>query len=251
METTFAVAVGIGFLHTLLGPDHYLPFIVIGRARHWRLGRTLALAMACGVGHVASSVVLGLAGAVLGAGLFELEALEARRGDIAGWSLLLFGLGYTAWGVWRAMRRGPHRHVHLHENGTVHVHPHAHASAAGHGTVGAHGHVHGTDPAPKTAPEPATWKQLTPWVLFLVFVLGPCEPLIPLFFADAVRGDWSHALVVSGGYAVATLAVMAVLVTVSWYGLRRLDLGPLERFSHALAGGVVLLAGFAMVFLGL
>ena len=111
METTFAVAVGIGFLHTLLGPDHYLPFIVIGRARHWRLGRTLALAMACGLGHVGSSVALGLAGAALGAGLFELEALETRRGDLAGWSLLLFGLGYTAWGVWRAMRQIGRAHV--------------------------------------------------------------------------------------------------------------------------------------------
>lgn len=249
METTFAVAVGIGFLHTLLGPDHYLPFIVIGRARHWRLGRTLALAMACGVGHVASSIVLGLVGAVLGVGLFELEALEASRGDVAGWSLLLFGAGYAAWGVWRAMRHGPHRHVHLHENGTVHAHPHGHASAAGHGTLVGHAHMHPPDAAP--AAEPAPWRQLTPWVLFLVFVLGPCEPLIPLFFADAIRGDWAHALVVSGGYAVATLAVMAVLVTASWHGLRRLDLGPLERFSHALAGGVVLLAGFAMVFLGL
>ncbi len=249
MQTTVAVAVGIGFLHTLLGPDHYLPFIVIGRARHWRLGRTLALAMVCGVGHVASSAVLGLVGAVLGAGLFEMEGLEARRGDIAGWSLLVFGLGYTAWGVWRALRRGPHRHVHLHGDQTVHVHPHAHASAASHGTVDAHGHDH--QPAPDAGIDPVSWKQLTPWVLFLVFVLGPCEPLIPLFFADAVRGDWAHALVVSAAYAAATLVVMAVLVTVSWYGLRRLNLGPLERFSHALAGAVVLLAGIAMVFLGL
>jgi ABC-type nickel/cobalt efflux system permease component RcnA len=249
METTFAVAVGIGFLHTLLGPDHYLPFIVIGRARHWGLGRTLALAMACGVGHVASSALLGLVGAAVGAGLVELEGLEARRGLLAGWSLLLFGLGYAAWGTWRAMRRGPHRHVHLHVDGTVHRHPHGHESRAGHGTVGAHGHGHLPPEAP--AGEPTTWRQLTPWILFLVFVLGPCEPLIPLFFADALRGDWSHALVLTAGYGVATLAVMAVLVAVSWHGLRRLDLGPLERFSHALAGGVVLLAGIAMVFLGL
>ena len=34
-------AATIGFVHTVTGPDHYLPFIVIGRARRWSLGRTL------------------------------------------------------------------------------------------------------------------------------------------------------------------------------------------------------------------
>lgn len=247
MEATFAVAVGVGVLHTLLGPDHYLPFLVIGRARHWGLGRTLALAMACGVGHVASSVVLGLAGAAAGAALGDLEALEAQRGELAGWSLLVSGLVYTAWGTWRALRHGPHRHVHLHPDGTVHRHPHDHESRAGHGTVGGHQHPHAPPPTEPVTP----WRQLTPWVLFLVFVLGPCEPLIPLFFADAARGDWGGAVAVALGYGIATLAVMALLVAGGWHGLRRMNLGPLERFSHALAGAVVLLAGIAMVFLGL
>ena len=35
-------AATIGFVHTITGPDHYLPFIVIGRARRWSLARTLA-----------------------------------------------------------------------------------------------------------------------------------------------------------------------------------------------------------------
>ena len=28
-------AASIGFFHTLFGPDHYLPFIVMGKARKW------------------------------------------------------------------------------------------------------------------------------------------------------------------------------------------------------------------------
>ena len=30
----------IGFLHTLLGPDHYLPFIVMGKAKKWSMLKT-------------------------------------------------------------------------------------------------------------------------------------------------------------------------------------------------------------------
>ena len=30
-------AASIGFLHTLFGPDHYLPFIVMAKAKGWLL----------------------------------------------------------------------------------------------------------------------------------------------------------------------------------------------------------------------
>ena len=36
-------AAAIGCAHTLLGPDHYLPFVMMGRARNWTLSRTLSL----------------------------------------------------------------------------------------------------------------------------------------------------------------------------------------------------------------
>jgi len=31
----------LGFIHTLLGLDHYLPFIVLGKARKWSYPKTL------------------------------------------------------------------------------------------------------------------------------------------------------------------------------------------------------------------
>jgi hypothetical protein len=233
MTTTLATALILGLTHTVLGPDHYLPFIVIGRARRWGLWRTVALTAVCGVGHVASSVLIGMLGAAAGAALTTLEGLEGVRGELAGWSLLVFGGGYAAFGLWRALRGTGHghRHAHVHED-----------AAASHPAV--HDHDHGR------AAEPASWKQLTPWLLFLVFVLGPCEPLIPLFFADAVAGDWGTALLLAAAYGAATLAAMLAIVTLFWVGLRRLPLGPLERFGHVVAGGVILIAGIGMVFLG-
>jgi hypothetical protein len=34
-------AATIGFVHTVLGPDHYIPFIAMSRARRWTLSKTL------------------------------------------------------------------------------------------------------------------------------------------------------------------------------------------------------------------
>ena len=57
-----ATAAGIALLHTLAGPDHYLPFIMMSRARQWPLRRSLLVTFLCGLGHVLSSVVLGAVG---------------------------------------------------------------------------------------------------------------------------------------------------------------------------------------------
>ena len=45
-------AASIGFFHTLLGPDHYLPFIVMSRARNWSAARTLVITVLCGLAIV-------------------------------------------------------------------------------------------------------------------------------------------------------------------------------------------------------
>lgn len=235
-------AITVGFVHTLIGPDHYVPFIVIGRARRWGLGRLSLLTFACGLGHVLSSVAIGLLGIALGKSLSHIQGVEAARGEWAGWALILFGAGYGAWGLWRALRKKHPAHAHLHPDGTVHRHGHDHPAQVEHPPVHEHPHAEG---------EPQSWKSLTPWVLFIVFVLGPCEPLIPLFFASALQGSWHEVLLVTIGYSAATLAAMHALVTAFWFGLRKLPLGPLERFSHALAGGVVLLSGVGIIFFDL
>jgi hypothetical protein len=65
--TTLAVAAAtIGLPHALLGPDHYLPFIAMSRARRWSLLKTSLGTLLCGLGHVGSSVALGLVGIALG-----------------------------------------------------------------------------------------------------------------------------------------------------------------------------------------
>jgi len=215
-------AATIGFVHTLMGPDHYLPFIVLGRARGWSGGRTAAITLACGAGHVLSSVLLGAIGIALGLAVSRLEAVEAARGDMAAWLLIALGLLYFAWGLRRAVRR---RHAHAH----AHSHAHTHADPRG-------------EPAGPSS---------TPWVLFIVFVLGPCEPLIPLLMVPAARHSLTGVGVVSAVFAVATLATMLGVVMLGRKGLDLLPMGPLERYSHALAGASIVLCGVGIRFLGL
>ena len=52
-------AASIAFLHTILGPDHYVVFTAMGKARGWSLSKTLRVTVLCGIGHVLSSVIIG------------------------------------------------------------------------------------------------------------------------------------------------------------------------------------------------
>jgi nickel/cobalt exporter len=225
-------AATIGFVHTILGPDHYLPFIAISKARGWNPRKTLLVTFACGVGHVASSVVLGFVGIGLGVALFRLEAVESFRGDVAAWLLIAFGFTYLVWGLHRAFRRKPHEHKHSHADGSAHAHVHSH--------TGDHSHVHGSEA-----------RNVTPWVLFLIFVFGPCEPLIPILMFPAARGNMASVALVAGVFGVATIGTMLSVVMVAHLGLSKVRLPSLERFGHALAAATILLCGGAIKFLGL
>src|SRR5438045_2301424 len=94
LQILLIAAITVACLHTLTGPDHYLPFIALSRSKNWSLSRTLFWTLVCGLGHVLSSVVLGLGGAAVGWSLSKLKGLEGIRGSIAGWMLLGFGMVY-------------------------------------------------------------------------------------------------------------------------------------------------------------
>ncbi len=225
-------AVALGFTHTLLGPDHYLPFIALARARKWNSARTAVVTALCGVGHVLSSIALGFLGIALGIAVFKLETIESLRGELAGWFLLIFGFTYFIWGVHRALRSRPHEHAHLHESQDAHSHAHQHFTE--------HSHIH-----------EAKSIRLTPIVLFIIFIFGPCEPLIPLIMYPAAKHNMLAVAVVATAFGVVTILTMLAMVLASYYGLSRLSLGRMGRYSHALAGFALLLCGVAVKFLGL
>jgi nickel/cobalt transporter (NicO) family protein len=249
-------AATLGLVHTVIGPDHYLPFIVIGRARNWKLRKTLGVAFLAGLGHILSSVILGFVGIALGFAVSKLEGVESARGAIAAWLLIGFGLAYFVWGLRRAWRDKPHAHPHLHDHEEDHVHPHGpelgpHDPAHEH--VHQHAHVHTHELAEHAHPHGEVPKKanITPWVLFTIFVFGPCEPLIPLVMYPAARHSTAGVALVAAAFGVVTIATMLIIIAAASFGASFVKLGKLERYSHALAGLMIFVSGLAVQFLGL
>lgn len=224
-------AATLGVVHTALGPDHYLPFAMMARAGGWSRKKTIAVTLACGVAHILSSVVLGMLGIAAGMAVGRLVEIESARGEWATYGLIAFGMVYLLWGLRRAWRNKPHRHVHVHADGTAHAHTHDHHEE--------HTHVHA---------EAGT--KMTPWVLFTIFVFGPCEPLIPLLMYPAAQHSAWGVVLVTAVFGAATLATMLAAVIAVQFGLARLPLGPLERYTHALAGAALVVCGLAIQWLG-
>jgi sulfite exporter TauE/SafE len=176
---------------------------------------------------VIGSVALGLVGIAAGITLNRLEFIEGARGEIAAWLLVAFGLMYGTWGMVQAVRNRPHTHRHVHANGTLHAHEHKHKRE--------HAHVHEQSARGATA-----------WTLFVVFVLGPCEPLIPLLmFPSAALGPAATAIV-AAVFGLVTIATMTAVVMLSSFGLRPLPSQKAGRYGHAVAGAVIALCGIAI-----
>ncbi len=263
-----AAAASIGFFHTLLGPDHYLPFIVMSRSGKWSRRKTSLITFLCGLGHVMSSIVLGFIGVALGLAITNIEAFESFRGNLAAWCLIAFGLVYFLWGVKRAIRNKPHEHLHSHGDGTDHIHKHTHMKEHVHphvelskdsggesssheyhekGNEGTSNKVTGNEDRRSAR----GMKETTPWILFTIFIFGPCEPLIPLLMYPAARGSLWGLILVTVIFTVVTIATMMVIVLATLSGISFMPVKKMERYSHALAGATVFLCGISIAFLGL
>jgi nickel/cobalt transporter (NicO) family protein len=225
-------AISIGFIHTVLGPDHYLPFIVLSKAKNWTLKKTMLITFLCGVGHVLSSVVLGLIGVIVGVSVTKLVAIESFRGNIAAWLFIAFGLVYMIISIRNLIKNKKHSHSHFHMDGEKHLHDHDHHNE--------HTHIHQEEIV-----------NTTPWILFLIFIFGPCEPLIPILMYPAAKHNISGSILVSILFSVVTIGTMMSIVLVFKLGLNKFNLKPIEKYSHLIAGTMIFLSGMAIQFLGL
>ena len=238
-QATLGVILGTAFTiavtHTVIGVDHTLPFVVIGRARRWSLRKVLAVTALCGVGQVLSSVLLGFGALALGTALARIDGLQSVRGDLAAWLLIGFGSFFAVRALVRASRaRQVHSHAHAHDDGVVHEHHHDHSHAS---------HLH-----PHPAPDA---RSVTVWTLFIIFVLGPCEPLVPLMLAPAALSNPFGIVLVVAVFGAATIGVMVALVGAAYLGLGRVPLPFVQRHAEFFAGFAIALSGVAIQTLGI
>jgi nickel/cobalt transporter (NicO) family protein len=225
-------AISIGFIHTILGPDHYLPFIVMSQAKKWPLRKTMIITLLCGIGHVLSSVILGIIGIAVGISVTRLVSVESIRGNVAAWLFIAFGFVYMIISIRNLLRKKKHSHSHFHFSGEKHLHEHDHLKE--------HTHIHEEEGF-----------QTTPWVLFLIFVFGPCEPLIPLVMYPASKNNFHGAVIVAILFSIVTVATMMSVVLAFNLGLNRINLKPVEKYSHLIAGAMIFFSGLLILVFGL
>lgn len=233
MEILAISAISLGFLHTLLGPDHYIPFVAMSKAGNWSKKKTIFITILSGLGHVVGSVLLGLLGIALGIALNIVEEIESLRGLLAGWALISFGFVYLIWAIRRLVKKKSHSHLHLHPDGKIHSHGHNHSLE--------HAHIH----------ENKNGSNITPWVLFIIFVLGPCEALIPLLIYPAANIGISGIIIVITLFAAATIITMLGMVLISLYGIDYIPINKFEKYSHVMAGLIIIFSGLGIQILGL
>ena len=216
--TTAAVVASI---HTIIGPDHYLVFVALGKARKWSILKTLKYTTLCGVGHVMSSIIIGFIGIYLGLELIKLVNIEESRGVLSGWALLFFGLMYFVWGL---------RKIKIHNN-QKNLAEYRNQSR-----------VNSTS---------TNSMNITPWALFIIFILGPCEALIPLFMYPAIEADMQLVVTVAVVFGVVTLLTMLAAVFLLMKGLHFIKFNSFEKYSHAIAGASIMVCAIAINFIGL
>lgn len=229
LQVLLISALSLGFVHTLLGPDHYLPFIVLSKARKWSQAKTLWITFISGVGHVAGSVILGIIGIAMGISVSKLEQIEANRGSIVGWMLIVFGLGYTVYGVYKFIKHGGHYHL------PNFILPRR---------------LKNLKQLPTSDENASDQGKLTPWILFLIFVFGPCEVLIPLLIYPATQHNVMGIASVSLLFGLSTILTMLITVYLGYKGFSFLNVKKHEKYMHLVAGAIILFAGLGMQFLG-
>ncbi len=220
-------AAQIGVLHTLIGPDHYLPFVALAKCRNWSMLKTLLVTFVCGFAHTLSSVIIGAVGIFIGASAGLLESIEGGRADIVKWLLLGFALAYLVYGIKRGIAT---EYVHSHEDETVHSHS------------GLFGHSHSHNVTSDT----------NFWLMFLIFAFGPCEALIPMVMEPASRMDWFGVVGIFVVFSSATILTMLTMVAILFFGIGsfRFPTKFFQRWGSAITGLVILICSILM-FVGL
>lgn len=88
------------------------------------------------------------------------------------------------------------------------------------------------------------------WALIAIFVLGPCESLIPLMFLSTLYG-WSGVIAITLSFSLTTVFMMMAQTFLAYIGIQKVHIEFLHKFSHVIAGGVIALTGVVVMLLGI
>ena len=222
----------VAFFHAAI-PTHWLPFVLVARARGWNRTKTILVTLFAGLGHVALTSLLGLIIAWFG---FQLDEKLGRAFPwIAGGVLLAFGL-YYFWRQWRGGGICHHKVLGGHHQADEHC---------GHDREHSHWEDELEDSA-LVSTKAGDWAAISG--LFVMLTLSPCEAFLPIYLSG-VHFGWRGFAVLSVILAVGTLLGMLLFTWFALVGLVKFELKSFERYEAGLLGGLFGLLGVLVIVL--
>lgn len=219
LATVAATGFTVAFFHAAI-PTHWLPFVLVARARGWTRGKTLAVTVFAGLGHVALTSLLGLVIAWFG---FQLDEKMGRAfPHLAGGLLMAIG-AYYLWRQWRGGGICHHAVIGSHHHADEHC---------GHEGEQSHWEDELKDSA-LVSQRTGDWAAISG--LFVMLTLSPCEGFLPVYLSG-VQFGWRGFFVLSLILAFATLLGMLLFTWLMLVGLERFELKNVERYEAGLLG---------------
>jgi ABC-type nickel/cobalt efflux system permease component RcnA len=232
LTTIAATGFTVAFCHAAI-PTHWLPFVLVGRARGWRHAKTILVTLFAGLGHVTLTSLLGVAIAWFG---FQ---LDERVGGLFPWLIGVFLIGIGLYYFWRQSQG--HGVCHHHALGSRHQ-P---SEACGH----EHDHSHWEEElkdSPLISTRASDWTAMSG--LFLMLTLSPCEGFLPIYLSG-VKFGWRGFALLTAILAVGALAGMTLFTWLTLRGLERLKVQRIERYEAGLVGIMFVLLGGLVILL--
>ena len=97
----------------------------------------------------------------------------------------------------------------------------------------------------------STFARCTPFALFVFFILGPCEHLIPLMSFGGGDAGWFPGILVLLAFCLTTILTMLICVMFFYYGVSRFSIIlRFENYMHAATGLILFVCGCAIQFHG-
>lgn len=227
-----ASAAATATFHTLI-PDHWLPFVLVGRARGWSARTTAFVSAVSALVHALLSVALGALALVLGEG--AARAVGVRIEHASGILLVLFGVAYGAW----AWRKGGH------------FHPGGRRLHAGDPQAACNGHEGPANPEHLHYHDDVAWIRAGKGALALALIVGlnPCVLILPIMVAALPQGTLA-VIAVTAVYSATTVALMVGLSVIGVVGAHRIPVPPVARYMEAASGALIAVVGLVLLVLG-
>ena len=250
--TLLLSAIALAASHAL-SPDHWFPFVAIGRANNWKTLSVLGLAFIAALGHATTSVVVGLVSVFAGQGA-PAEWVEVMKA-ITPALLIAFGAGYTFISLYKLRVS---RHDHSHGLGVLNrwlgidphdyeFHKNSNSGAPVPACAGDHHHEKEHCDCP-TLPGHHMSSRAA-WGLVVILGITPCVALVPLTFA-AFQHGMGTVLLINVVFSVSAVFSILFATFLALKGLKLIRLAFFDKYGGVTAGIIIVSIGVIGIFFG-